>query len=136
MNKEKILVVDDEEALRDILQFSLSDEGYEVVTAPNGEEAMERIDENNIDLVILDIKMPGIDGIEVLRRIKKGVNSDIGVIMMTAYGSPQTETEVKGLGAYDYVLKPFDRSSMKAKVREYLDQDKSPKEKKEDNEHA
>lgn len=136
MTKEKILVVDDEESLRDILQFSLSDEGYEVVTAPNGEEAMERIDENNIDLVILDIKMPGIDGIEVLRRIKKGVNSDIGVIMMTAYGSPQTATEVRELGAYDYILKPFDRSSMKAKVREYLDQHESPKEKKEDNEHA
>lgn len=105
--KNRILVVDDEEALRTVLSTELSSEGYEVSTAGDGNEAIDLVKENNYDLVLLDIKMPNVDGFEVLKYIK-GDKPDIKVIMLTGFADLKNAIESKRLGAEDFVSKPYD----------------------------
>jgi two-component system NtrC family response regulator len=108
----KILVVDDELKMRRVLQMALEEDGYSVVLAKNGKEAVKKISEIPFRLVIADMKMPVMDGMELLRKIEK-LNENLPVIMMTAYGTVATAVEAMKQGAYDYILKPFDIEEMK-----------------------
>jgi two-component system NtrC family response regulator len=119
MNKT-ILIVDDEKDFCTILSDSLSQDKYRVVTAFNGKTGLELAKKERPDLMLLDIKMPGMDGIEVLRKIKK-MKKEIVVIMFTGYGTLETAREAMKLGAYDYVTKPVDLFLLKSLVEEVLE---------------
>lgn len=104
---KKILVVDDEESIRNLLKLVLEEEGYEVQTATNGEEGVKKIQSEFFDAVLTDIKMPIMDGIELLKTART-VNPDIVAILMTGYPSIETVKEAHKLLAFDYIVKPFD----------------------------
>jgi DNA-binding NtrC family response regulator len=106
MAGEKILVVDDEEGMREFLTYMLEGESYEVSTATSGLEALEKVRHQEFALVLADIKMPGIDGLELLRRIKE-IDEQAVVIVMTAYASLDTAIKAIKFDAYDYLVKPF-----------------------------
>ena len=103
----KILVVDDEKIKRVTLADDLATQGHEVVTAGDGTEAMGQMEQERFDVVVTDLKMPNMDGIELLKQIKQGVQADVQVIMMTAYGSIKVAVEAVKLGAFDFITKPF-----------------------------
>jgi len=103
--RESILIVDDEPSVRDSLEMILKLD-YQVLTAADGTEALQSIQKDKIDLVALDLKMPGLSGIEVLQRIKKN-NPDIEVIIITAHRSPQDLQDASQYGAGDFFIKPF-----------------------------
>ena len=102
-----VLVVDDQPGIRRLLTEVLREEGYTVVTAMNGIEGVSKAKEVKPMLILMDMKMPGMDGIEALREIK-GFNHGERVIMMTAYGELDLVNQARELGAYGYVTKPFD----------------------------
>ncbi len=106
MEKRRVLVVDDEESYRHMLSVILEKEGYEVETAKDGREALEKIEVGLFSEVLCDIRMPGMDGIQFLREAKK-IQDDSTIIMMSAYGTLDTAVEAMKLGAYDYISKPF-----------------------------
>ena len=103
----KVLVVDDEPAAVELLVEFLSSKGYEVLTATNGEEALQRVKEDRPHLVLLDIRMPKMDGMEVLRRIRE-IDAEMGVIMVTAVNEEDVGRKALELGAFDYIVKPLD----------------------------
>lgn len=123
--KRKILVVDDDKDTCHTLGEILSEEGYQTFSALSGRSALNTLKKKKPDLVLLDIKMPKMDGIEVLQRIKK-IDRDIVVVMITAYGALDTAKDAMRLGAYDYVTKPFDLNLIKAVIRDALSE-KKPK---------
>jgi len=104
--KAKVLVVDDEAIIRQSLHDWLNDAGYEVFTAENGPQAVEIIEREGLRIVIADLVMPGMDGIELMKRAKE-ISPDIEVIIITAYGSIPTAFTAIREGAYDYIEKPF-----------------------------
>ena len=106
MNKVKILVVDDEAIVRESLHDWLGDAGYQVFTAENGSKALEIIDRERLGIVIADLVMPGMDGIEMIKKAKE-IQPDIEVIIITAYASIPTAIAAMKEGAYDYIEKPF-----------------------------
>jgi DNA-binding NtrC family response regulator len=106
-DKSRVLVVDDEEALRTVLSTELKGEGYEVDTASDGDEAISIVQNKKFDLLLLDIKMPKVDGFEVLKFVKKSFPS-IKVIMLTGFADLKNAIESKKLGAEDFVSKPYD----------------------------
>lgn len=106
-SKSIILVVDDQPGIRRLLMEVLTEEGYVVYTAANGYEGMQKAKDLNPSLILMDMKMPGMDGIETLRELKH-INQADKVIMMTAYGELGLVNIAKELGAYAYVTKPFD----------------------------
>jgi two-component system NtrC family response regulator len=108
---ETILIVDDEKNYLTILSAVLEDEGFEVVTAPGGPEALEVHKSSDLDLILTDMKMPKMDGIELLENIKEN-DPDLPVIMMTAHGTVDKAVEAMQKGAYTYVLKPFDNERL------------------------
>jgi DNA-binding NtrC family response regulator len=111
----RILIVDDQEiVLRSCLRI-LDDSEYQVEAVHNGWEALKKNDENDYDVVILDIKMPKIDGLEVLERLKEG-HPDIDVIMITGLAQIETAMQSMKLGAFDYLHKPFDPDELKLVV--------------------
>lgn len=115
-NIKKILVCDDDKAVSGFLERFLKKEGYtEVETAITGEEALEKIKKQYYNLVLLDIKLPGIDGIEALKRIKE-YDKSIGVIMITGFPEMSMVEDAMKLGAYDYIVKPFDLAYLKLVV--------------------
>lgn len=103
----RILVVDDEKIKRITLADDLGTQGHEVVAVGDGEEALRLLDQGRFDLVVTDLKMPKIDGLELLRRIKMSALADMEVILMTAYGSIPVAVEAVKLGAFDFITKPF-----------------------------
>jgi DNA-binding NtrC family response regulator len=103
----KILIVDDEKIKRVTLAEDLRAQGYEVVAAADGQEAWEQLQGGPFDVVVTDLKMPNLDGIELLKRIKQGPLSGMEVVKMTAYGSIPVAVEAMRLGAFDFVTKPF-----------------------------
>ena len=105
--KSRVLVVDDEDALRMVLSSELSSSGYEVATASDGDEAITVIQNKKFDLVLLDIKMPKVDGFEVLKFIKKNYPV-MKVIMLTGFADLKNAIESKKHGAEDFVSKPYD----------------------------
>jgi two-component system NtrC family response regulator len=108
---ETVLIVDDEKNYPPILSAVLEDEGYETLTAGSGPEALEVLEGSDVDLVLTDMKMPGMDGIELMERIKTA-DPDLPVIMMTAHGTVDKAVEAMQKGAYTYVLKPFDNARL------------------------
>jgi len=103
----RILVVDDEKIKRVTLADDLAGQGHDVVTAADGAEALRVLEEERFDMVVTDLKMPGIDGLELLKRLKQAAPTDVEVVMMTAYGSIPVAVEAMKLGACDFVTKPF-----------------------------
>ena len=116
----RILVVDDERSMRELLAIVLRREGYEVLLAENGRTAVDMLEREPIDLLISDIKMPDLSGVDVLRAAKK-IDQDILGIMITAFASTETAVEAMRLGACDYLSKPFDIDLLKMKVREKIE---------------
>jgi two-component system, NtrC family, response regulator PilR len=116
----RILVVDDERSMRELLAIVLRREGYDVLLAENGRAAIEALERESVDLLISDIKMPDMSGVEVLRAAKR-VDQDILGIMITAFASTETAVEAMRLGACDYLSKPFDIDLLKMKVREKVE---------------
>lgn len=114
--EKKILVVDDEEVMRSLLCDVLGEVGYKVVAVSSGEEAIEKIQQDQFSIAITDLKMPGMDGIEMLKKVK-AINSDLCVIMITAYPSVESVIEVMREGAYDYIVKPFNVEEIKLVIR-------------------
>lgn len=106
-DKSRILVVDDEDALRIVLSSELSNSGYDVTSASDGEEAVTIIQNKKFELVLLDIKMPKMDGFEVLKFIKKNFPT-VKVIMLTGFADLKNAIESKKHGAEDFVSKPYD----------------------------
>jgi len=116
----RILVVDDEKSMRDFLSIMLKKEGYEVVTAENGGDALKTVQGEIFDLVISDVKMPGLDGIDVLKAVKE-VSPETVVIMITAFATTETAVEAMKLGAYDYIIKPFKVDELKLIIKKALE---------------
>ena len=106
MEKYKILVVDDEEVIRNSLAEWLTDTGYESLTAPDGPQALNIIKDTDIDIMLADLKMPGMDGMELMKQAQE-INPDLAVIIMTAYGTIASAIDAIKAGAYDYLEKPF-----------------------------
>ncbi len=112
-----ILVVDDDEVIRDFFARILK--GYRVLTAIDGNEALNTIKKDRPDLVLLDIKMPGMDGIETLKQIKQ-IDKNIAVIMLSAYGTLETNLEAARIGAHTSIAKPFDLRDIKSAIKNAL----------------
>jgi two-component system, response regulator, stage 0 sporulation protein F len=117
--KEKILIVDDQYGIRILLNEVFQKEGYETHQAASGYQALEILEKNAPDLVLLDMKIPGMDGIEILKRMKV-IDQDIRVIIMTAYGELDMIQEAKDLGALIHFAKPFDIDEIRDAVKKYL----------------
>lgn len=122
MEKDKatILIVDDEESIRSILSRKLKFDGYNCEVAANGKEALRQASMQSFDLVLLDVNMPGLSGMEVLRRLTAD-HPDICVIMITAMADTKMHIEALRLGAYDYVTKPFDLDDLSTRVKNALE---------------
>ena len=120
MRKAKIMVVDDEHLIRWSLEQNLRKQGYEVLTAGNGEDALKLVREEQPELVLLDIHMPGISGLEVLEKTKE-FDDEIIVIMVTAHGGLETAVNAMRMGAYDYINKPFNLDEMAIVIRKALE---------------
>jgi two-component system phosphate regulon response regulator PhoB len=121
MAKETILVVDDEEDIRELVQLNLSREGYTVLTCETGEQALDQVFSKMPDLTILDLMLPGIDGLEVCKRLKNDPKTQqIPLIMLTAKGEEADIVTGLELGADDYVTKPFSGKVLVARVRRLL----------------
>jgi two-component system NtrC family response regulator len=117
---ESILIVDDEKNYLLILEDLLSEEGYQVVTAESAEKGLDIVAESELDAVITDMKMPGMDGMAFLDRIHIH-NPDLPIVMMTAYGSVEKAVEAMRKGAFDYILKPFKNEELKLTIRKAID---------------
>ena len=128
----KILIIDDEDIMRNCLCDVLTDDGYSVEVAREGIQGITLFENNPSDIVILDIKMPGLSGVEVLKIIKGNKNST-QVVMMTGYATVQTAVECMKLGAFDYLTKPFDMNQIREVIRQitlkYLNKTSSSSEK-------
>jgi two-component system alkaline phosphatase synthesis response regulator PhoP len=121
MAKEKILVVDDEEDILELLRFNLSREGCQVFCASSGEEALRLVRSEIPDLIVLDLMLPGIDGLEVTRRLKSDPNTKhLPIVMLTAKGEEADIVTGLELGADDYVTKPFSPRILVARVKAVL----------------
>ena len=120
MGNTRILVVDDEHLIRWSLEQNLKKQGYDIVTAGTGEDALKMVREEQPDLILLDIQMPGINGLEVLEKVKE-IDEDIVVIMVTAQGGLETAVNAMRLGAYDYINKPFNLDELAIVIRKALE---------------
>ena len=127
MAKAVILVVEDDPDIRELLAYTLGKEGYEILQAPSGEAGLKAVQEKKPDLVLLDVMLPGIDGLEVLRRIKAGQTSKAtSVILASAKGEESDVVAGLELGADDYVTKPFSPRVLVARVRTALRRAEKP----------
>jgi two-component system response regulator PilR (NtrC family) len=113
--KTRILIVDDERAIRDLLSDAVRHAGYDVLSARNGEEALSLIIKDNIQIAICDIKMPGMNGIDLLKKMPD-ISPETVVIMITAYASIETAVDALRFGAFDYILKPIINEDVIAKI--------------------
>ncbi len=120
MSQENILIVDDEKNIRLMLRHCLEGSNYIVDIAINGEDALDQLEEKEFDLVLLDMKLPGMSGMEVLRWISSN-KKDTGVIMITAFGTIESAVEAMKMGAFDYLRKPFSTEEIRKLVQEVLE---------------
>jgi DNA-binding response OmpR family regulator len=116
MEKIKILLVDDEKEFVETLSERIRMRDHDSAVALNGEQALKKIDDDLPDVVVLDLKMPGMDGMEVLRRIRKAYPK-VQVIMLTGHGSEKDEEEARKLGVFEYLQKPIDIETLMKKVK-------------------
>ena len=116
----EILIVDDEQSYRQLLTLVFQEEGHNLRTAMNGRQALELLAEVPAQVIVSDVKMPDMDGIELLRALRE-TQPDIGVILMTAFASVDTAREAFKLGADDFIQKPFDVEELKLIVRKTLE---------------
>lgn len=121
-NKQRILIVDDEKNIRLTLCHTLEMTGYSVETAVNGEDALQQLEEQSFDLVLLDLKMPGMDGAEVLAQVNQR-HPDVKVIIVTAHGTVDNAVEAMKTGAMDFIQKPFAPQEIRELVAEVLDRE-------------
>ncbi len=119
-SKPRILIVDDEPSMREMLRIVLRRDGYEVLVAENGRRALGLLREQQVDLLLSDIRMPDVTGVDVLRAAKDS-NRDVVAFMMTAFASTDTAVEAMRLGAVDYFTKPFNMDELRLKVRQHLE---------------
>ncbi len=117
--KAVVLVIDDQPGIRRLLTEVLADDGHEVVTAENGYEGIQLAEKLKPAVILMDMKMPGMDGIETLRELKRMGQHD-KVIMMTAYGELEMVNQAQQLGAYAYIIKPFDIVNLCRMVNEQV----------------
>ena len=123
MISKPILIVDDEKNIRLTLSQALETLGAEIDTAANGEEALAKLKGREFGLILLDIRMPGMDGMEVLRLVRE-IRPDIRIIMITAYGTIESAVEALKLGAVDFLQKPFDPEQVRELVSRVMDREK------------
>ncbi|MBA2363513.1 MAG: sigma-54-dependent Fis family transcriptional regulator [Chloroflexia bacterium] len=121
-DRGRILVADDDASIRSLLRDFLEDEGFEVCVALNGEQVLEGIRDNGPDLVLMDVRMPKLDGIGVLNDLKRAGNA-VPVIVMTAYGSSNITIKAIQLGAYDYIAKPFDLDDVSGMIDRFFERE-------------
>ena len=124
MAAERILAVDDEPRYLEIIRFNLETAGYRVACAASGEEALEAVAAEEPELMVLDVMLPGIDGFEVLRRVRE--HSSCPIIMLTAKGAEEDKVQGLRLGADDYVTKPFSAQELLARVEAVLRRVRAP----------
>ena len=117
MEKKRILLVDDEEGIQLLYREEFEEEGFEVISAYNGDEALEKFNKESLDLVILDINMPGMSGIEVLRRMKE-IKPDLPVILSSAY--QEYKQDFSTWASEDYIVKSANMEELKNAVRKHL----------------
>ncbi len=117
--KKQVLIVDDEPNLRKILSAQLSRDGYDVLTAEDGRQGLATLREHHIDLVITDLKMPNVDGMQLLREALRE-DPDLPIVMITAHGTVDTAVEALKIGAFDYLTKPFDKDEVRQIVGKAL----------------
>jgi len=116
----RILVVEDDEFVCNSLKWLLTDEGYQVDVTTEGAEALSMVEQNVYDLVITDLMMPGVDGLEVLKKVKT-VSEDTSVIVLTGYGTVDAAVSALNEGAFDFLTKPCDDLEMKFKILNALE---------------
>src|SRR5271166_3436821 len=115
-----LLIVEDEAKMRRLLELNLAEEGYTVLTAADAEAGLNILRQEKIDLIVTDLKLPGMNGLEFLQAVKR-TNATLPVVVMTAYGTVETAVEAMKAGASDYVLKPFSLSEMRMVIHKELD---------------
>ena len=120
-DSKSILIIDDEAGMRDVISRLFADSGYETATAPDGAAGLAAAKQGEFDLVILDMSLPKMSGLDVLNGIKEH-KPDLPVIMVTAYGSTQTAIEAMRLGAYDFITKPFELDELQMLAERALEQ--------------
>src|SRR6266704_4433468 len=120
MLKARILVIDDEAAIRDSLRMTLEYEGYEFMGAATGQEGLALVEREAPDLVLLDVKLPGMDGIEVLERLRN-MNESLPVVVVSGHGTISTAVEATKKGAFDFIEKPFASDRILVSLRNALD---------------
>lgn len=113
-----VLVVDDEEPIRNLLQIIISSAGYQCAVAPNGDEALKKMSQTAVDVVITDMKMPGLNGLELIRKIK--ARHEVDIIVMTAYSGDHTYEEIIANGASDFIEKPMNTNEMVIRLKRVL----------------
>ena len=123
MGNMQLMIVDDEERFLTTTQSLFKKKGINTFTATNGYDAINIVEKEHVDVVILDVRMPGLDGLEALRVIKK-THPLVEVIILTGYASPETAAEALSLGAFDYLVKPCDVSTLLKKANEAYDKKK------------
>jgi len=116
----RILIVDDELIMRESLAGWLERDGYVIETAASGEEGLERLKETRFDILLVDIKMDGMSGLDVLEKVKS-TDPDVAVVMITAYGSISTAIDAMKKGAYEYLLKPFDPNELGVLIEKIIE---------------
>ena len=121
MAQEKILVIDDELFVRELLQEFLTKEGYKVYTAESGEKGIESVKDTPVEIALIDLKMPGMDGISTLKEIRK-IAPNTTAIILTGYPTIESSIEALRSGAYDYVVKPFKLNDLKNTIQKALNE--------------
>lgn len=119
-NAPSVLIVEDDAATRRLYKFMLTNGGYPVIEAEDGVAAIEQLQKHPCDLVITDMNMPRMDGMELIQAIRRDYG-DLYVILITAFGTPDTEKQARKIGANDYLAKPFDFEELERRVRAFFD---------------
>jgi DNA-binding NtrC family response regulator len=115
-----VLLVDDDPSFRRVVEYQLQEDGYRVLTAPNAASAVQRFQADDVDVVLTDVKMPGVDGLELLSRLKL-LKPDLPIVVLTAHGTIGSAVDAIKLGAFDYLTKPFTREQLRIVVEKSLD---------------
>src|SRR5574342_158155 len=119
MKRVKILVIDDDESLRRVLEYNLAQEGYAVLTAGSGETGLDLLKKEGADLVVTDVRMAGMDGLQVMEAVRR-LDPNLQVIILTAFGTIEMAVEAMKAGAFHYISKPFNRDELKLTIKKAL----------------